>query len=585
MVFLRARTVFSVLRAAFGNPILRRVGFAYALFGAAEFGIWIALLVFAYGHGGPTASMLMVLIQLIPTIALGPFLGALADRRRPGRVLCVGYGFQSVSMAGVALALCLAAPGIVVFVLAPLTSIAITMTRPPQAALLPAIVRTPDELTAAFVMTGWTDGAAALVGPAVVGILVAWRGLGLAVGATAVMTAMSMVLVAGVAGPAAAIPSDKTTDRAADEEVGNRSVTGLLSGVREALGSVRTGARSNVGVTLKNPAIRVLLTLHTFYFVLIGALDLLCVILALNFLHMGPGGPGYLNAALGAGALLAGFVTAFLVGRRHLVRTLALALSAAVAALALIAAIPRVAPALLLIGTVGLAGAVFDVTGRTLLQRSAPSDAIAGSFSILEALMDVGLVLGVVLVRVAIAIGGLKAALFAPAAVGLLLISGLWRRLQGIDASATVPQVEIQLLRSIPIFAALPAPSLEGVARELQSVTVSSGTVVIRQGDSGDCYYAIADGCLAISRDGQVVQEVTRGDGFGEIALIRDVPRQASVTAVTDASLYSLHKELFVQTVTGHIVAAKTVGAIIAGHLGDEDAIRSDGGNPEIEQE
>ena len=168
---------------------------------------------------------------------------------------------------------------------------------------------------------------------------------------------------------------------------------------------------------MRNPQIRVLLALHTFYFVLIGALDLLCVILAVRLLHMGPGGPGFLNAALGGGALLAGFVTAFLVGRRHLANTLTVALSVAVVALALIGAIPRVAPAILLIGTVGLAGAVFDITGRTLLQRSAPSDAIAGSFSILEALMDLGLALGAVLVRVAIAIGGLKAALFAPAVV------------------------------------------------------------------------------------------------------------------------------------------------------------------------
>ena len=344
-----------------------------------------------------------------------------------------------------------------------------------------------------------------------------------------------------------------------------------MSGIGRALASIRTGAGSNLLVAVRNPQIRVLLALHTFYFVLIGALDLLCVILAVDYLHMGPGGPGFLNAALGGGALLAGFVTAFLVGRRHLANTLTVALSIAVVALALIGAIPRVAPAILLIGTVGLAGAVFDVTGRTLLQRSAPSDAIAGSFSILEALMDSGLALGAVLVRVAIAIGGLKAALVAPAVVALLLIAGLWRRIQKIDASATVPQVEIQLLRSISIFAALPAPSLEGIARDLEPLTVSQGTVVIKEGERGDCYYAVAEGELAISRDGQLLQMVSRGDGFGEIALIRDVPRQATVTATTDASLYTLDRELFVQAVTGHATAISAVGTIITGHLGDDD--------------
>jgi cyclic nucleotide-binding protein len=312
--------------------------------------------------------------------------------------------------------------------------------------------------------------------------------------------------------------------------------------------------------------------LHTFYFVLIGALDLLCVILAIDYLHLGSGGPGFLNAALGGGALLAGFVTAFLVGRRRLATTLTVALSIAVAALAVIGVIRSVAPAILLIGAVGLAGAVFDVTGRTLLQRSAPCDAIAGSFSILEALMDFGLALGAVLVRVAIAIGGLKAALFAPAVVALLLIAALWRRIQKIDASATVPQVEIQLLRSISIFAALPAPSLEGIARDLVSLTVSQGTVVIKEGERGDCYYAVAEGELAVSRENQFLQMVSRGEGFGEIALVRDVPRQATVTAATDASLYTLDRGLFVQTVTSHATTMSAVEGVISRHLGDDVA-------------
>jgi len=475
-------------------------------------------------------------------------------------------------MGALAVAIGLGAPAVVVFVLAPLTSLSLTATRPSQAALLPAIVRTPDELTAANVMTGWTDAAAALVGPAVVGILLAWRGPGLAVAAMAGMTVISTFLMLRVVGPAAAISSDVVQEDEESDGEKDSDAVGPRSGMGRALASIRMGAGSNLLVTVRNPQIRVLLALYTFYFVLIGALDLLCVILAVDYLHMGQGGPGFLNAALGGGALLAGFVTAFLVGRRHLANTLTVALSIAVVALALIGAIPRVAPAILLIGTVGLAGAVFDVTGRTLLQRSAPSDAIAGSFSILEALMDTGLALGAVLVRVAIAIGGLKAALFAPAVVAFLLVAGLWRRIQKIDASATVPQVEIQLLRSIPIFAALPAPSLEGIARDLEPLTVSQGTVVIKEGDRGDCYYAVSDGELAVSRDSQLLQMLSRGDGFGEIALIRDVPRTATVTAATEASLYTLDRERFVQTVTGHATAISAVRKIITRHMGDDDA-------------
>ena len=231
-----------------------------------------------------------------------------------------------------------------------------------------------------------------------------------------------------------------------------------VADIWQSLGSIRAGAGSNLMKTLRNPQIRVLLALHTFYFVLVGALDLLCVILAVDFLHMGPGGAGFLNAAFGAGALCAAFVTAFLVGRRHLANTLTGTLFVAVVALAVIGAVPKVGPALVLIGVVGLAGAVFDTTGRTLLQRSAPADAIAGTFSILESLMDFGLALGAIVVRIALSIGGVRAALWAPAVCACVLMALLWKRLRAIDGSATVPQVEIELLRSISIFGELLRP-------------------------------------------------------------------------------------------------------------------------------
>jgi hypothetical protein len=526
---------------------LRRIGFAYALFVSAEFGIWIALLVFAYGHGGASASTTIVLIQLVPCIVLGPFVGAFVDRRRPTTVLRVGYGLQTASFAGVAAAIGLGAPSWVVFVLAPLTAISVTLTRSPQAAILPSIVRTPDELTAANAMTGWTDGAAALVGPALVGVLIAVSGLTAAVAATSVMSFVALLLASGVAGPDPAIPSD---------------------GDGGSMDGVWAGAGHNLTAAARSPQIRVLLALHTFYFVVTGSLDVLCVVLAVDYLHMGPGGAGFLNAAFGAGALFAAFFTVFLVGRRHLSRTLTTALLVAVTPFALIGFTTNVAAALCLIACAGLAGAVFDTTGRTLLQRSAPSDAIAGVFSILESLMDVGLATGAVIVRVALAIGGIRAALLAPALCACVLLAVLWRSLRSIDASASIPHVEIQLLRSIPMFAALPAPSLEGVARDLVPVAVPNGTVVIREGDRGDRYYAIADGQLAMSQNGILLRTATRGDGVGEIALIRDEPRMATVTTLSDALLYSLEKEAFLETITGHLSSLSAARTVVGERLG-----------------
>ena len=295
----RIGVILSVFRFAFGNPSLRRVGCAYALFVSAEFGIWIALLVFAFGHGGATASTWIVLVQLIPCIVLSPFIGAFVDRGRPSRVLRVGYGLQAALLAAVAVAVGLNTPPWAVFVLAPLTAICLTMTRSPQAAVLPAIVRTADELTAANAMTGWTDGAASLVGPALVGVLTAVSGLTAAVAATSVMSFIAFVLTADLADPSPAI---RLVQDNHDDSGDNGDAIGCRrrrpASLWRTLKFVWVDAGSNLAAAARNPQIRVLLTLHTFYFVVVGSLDLLCVVLAVDFLHMGPGGAGFLNAAL-----------------------------------------------------------------------------------------------------------------------------------------------------------------------------------------------------------------------------------------------------------------------------------------------
>ena len=284
-----------------------------------------------------------------------------------------------------------------------------------------------------------------------------------------------------------------------------------------------------------------------------------------------PGGAGYLNASFGAGALLAGFVTAFLVGRRRLKNTLVLALLASVAALALVSTQEKVALALLLLAATGLAGTIFDVTGRTLLQRSSPSDAVAGLFSVLEAVMDLGLALGAVVVQVTITLGGIRAALLAPAIAGAALIAraldppppprpGRRHSPHGNPTPARHPHLRRSARAELS--RALRASS----SRSRFRAEPHSSTKVIPAIVTTPCPPVRCASRVAASR--WIL--ISRGQGFGEIALIRDVPRSATVTAVSDATLYALRKDLFVQTVTGHPVAAQVTGQIITGHLGDD---------------
>ena len=212
---------------------------------------------------------------------------------------------QVVSMGAVAVAMAAAAPDWVVITLAPLTALSITLTRPTQATLLPAIVRTPEELTASNVMSGWTYGVACLVGPALAGalvVLVAPR-----LGGRRVRGPRRL-------GPCPGGPSaPPARPRAVLERRG-----GWARPCRRALDEFRRELQANLSAAATIPGVRILLSLHAFYFVLVGTIDLLCVVIATSYIHIGAGGAGYLNAATGAGAVVAGFGTAFLIGRRRL---------------------------------------------------------------------------------------------------------------------------------------------------------------------------------------------------------------------------------------------------------------------------
>jgi MFS family permease len=559
----------TVLRAAWKSASLRRAILAYLLFRAADSGVWIALLVYAFDHGGATSVLVVVLVQIVPCVIFSPLFGAVADYVRPSRMLKVSYAAQTAAIVGVCVAAGLQAPVAVVFLLASMASLVMSTVRPSHAALLPGIVRTPDELTAANVMGGWVDGAANLIGPGLAGALYAVGGVSLSLGVMGTLTFVSWAVVMALRGPTAAVAL-----QGVDEERSrylHRSDR-FSDRIHRTLRSIGARVQTNLRQSLRGSQMVDLLILHTFYYVVVGALDLLCVLLAFRYLHLGPGGPGLLNSAVGAGGLLAGVLIVFLVGRRRLVGILTVSIAVALGALGLIGAWRNVGSTIVLVIVVGAGGAVFDTTSQTLTQRAAPPDSIAGSFSIREALANLGLALGVVLVRVVVSLAGLKAALLAPAVVGAILLVVRWHRLRAIDDAAIVPQVQIQLLRSLPLFAALPMQTLEGLAHRLTLELAPRGSNVITEGEPGDCYYCVADGRLSVVRKGRLVQTLTRGDGFGEMALLRNVPRQATVTADSDSVLYRLDTRSFLEMISSFPTASALAESVIFGYGDGEEA-------------
>jgi hypothetical protein len=273
--------------------------------------------------------------------------------------------------------------------------------------------------------------------------------------------------------------------------------------------------------------------------------------------------------------VLAATVSAALVGRRLglPVLTAALLLSGALAALAFGVGL---AGTLALLTLLGASRALLDVASRSLLQRSVPVQLIGRVFGVLEGLTMAGLAAGALLVPALTDLGGSRLALIGVAAVLPLAALAGARHLFDLDAGARVRVVEIALLRSLPLFAELPAPAIEGLAASLVSRDVPAGSDLIRQGEPGDAYYAIAAGDFEVRQDGRVIRRCGRGDGVGEIALLRAIPRTATVTALSDGTVYELGREPFLAAVLGHAATERQAGRAADALLaGDASAARS----------
>jgi MFS family permease len=514
-----------VFRALAGNRALRRVVAGYALFVLTEYSVWIAMLVYAYSRGGAAIAGVVALAQLAPAALLAPVFAALADRRSPVVLLAGGYLVQAAAMAATAAAVAGGVP-IAAYAAAVVASTAVTATRPAQSTLVPSLAVTPDQLTAANVVVSWVEAAGIAASGALTGVLIWSGGVAGVFGVCAALGLVAALLVFRLRVPALAASAGDAP----------RVTARLTASVRLAAGQ---------------PRLRLMLALLTAEAAVVGALDLLFVILAVTVLGRPQAWAGYLNSAYGAGAVLAATVGMLLVGRRLGAPILAAALLLS-GALAALAAGLGLAGTVALLTVAGASRALLDVATRSLLQRSVPAASLGQVFGLLEGLTMAGLALGSVLVPVLVHLGGSRLALLGVAAVLPLTAAAGGRALFSLDADAPVPVVEIALLRSIPLFAELPPPALEGLAAALTPAEVPAGAVLIRQGEAGDAYYAIAAGQFDVSQDGHFLRRSGRGEGVGEIALLRAVPRTATVTACTDATVYKLAREPFLTAVLGH---------------------------------
>jgi len=535
---------FLAFAQTFRNPNIRRLELAWAASVTGEWSSIVALSVFAYDAGGPAAVGLVVLIRTLPSAAAAPFAALLSDRFRRERVMVAADLVRALAVAGAAAAVLAQAPAGVVFALAGLVALVSTAFRPAQVALLPALARTPEELTSANVASTTIESVAFFAGPALGGLLLAATSTGVVFAAQAGTFLLSAFLVGRIRaepGEAEAEPGDEA-----------RGI------VREALAGFRA-----IGTDSRLRLIVGLFAAQTF---VAGALNVLIVVTALELLDLGESGVGLLTSADGVGGLLGAAAALVLVGRRRMASSFGVGLVLWGLPIALIGAWPTPAAALVLLAVVGIGNTVADVAGLTLLQRAVPDAVLARVFGILESLVLGAIALGAVVAPILVSGLGVRGALLAVGMFLPILTMLLWRPLRALDAVAAPAGLE--LLRSQPIFAPLPAAVLERLASSLTPVSVTAGAEVFRQGDRGDLFYVVGRGEVEVLVDGRPSTRLGAGAGFGEIALLRDVPRTATVVATRDGELFTLERDEFIAAVTGHPASAEAADAIIAVRLG-----------------
>ncbi len=350
----------AVLRSVLGNGDLRRVLVSYFAFHIAEFGTWVAILLFAYDATGPASVGVVALVQLVPAAIAAAPAAALGDRFPRHRVLAWGYLAQATAMLATAAAMLASAPAVVVYAAAIVAATALVITRPTQSALLPALSRTPDELTAANGAAGIVEGLGVLIGPLIAALILAAWSVGvvfLVAGAALIVAAASTLGLRPHVGFGGTTSPSLPAESAAAVDAPPRG--------REA--PVDPSFWAGLRTVSADPDARVVIGLLTVKMLVIGSADVLFVLLALDLLDIGEPGAGLLNAALGAGTILGGALAFALIGRQRL--ALVAATGALVWGLAL-AAVGLTGLAVLAPGLIVLGGAGSDHPGGQLAGRS-----------------------------------------------------------------------------------------------------------------------------------------------------------------------------------------------------------------------
>ncbi len=506
--------------------VVRRLLAIGFVFSVAEVTAWITVLVVAFDRGGAGAAGLAVVVQLVPTAVLAPVVTAAGDRFPRHLVLAVGFAVLAASATGIAIALAASADLWIVFVLAAAYTVALESTPATIASLLVRHARTPLQLMQWNVGQSFARTAGSLLGPLFTSAVLIVAGPSWVFSTLAVMCGLS------AAGIAVRLPPD---DRPA-------ATVGLTTVARASFAGITYAATT--------PGPRRVIAFIALSGLLVGSFDVIFVAVAFDELGRGGSAAAMLSAGFAAGGLLA----SALMRRRSTWGLLAvttigvLLLSLPLVALGFAA---HLATALLLVGVLGAGDALVEIGGYTMLQRASSESMTSRVFGILRSWFFLAVSVGAAIAGFLVTryeLSSLLAWVGVVAAIVLVAGSLSLRRLAA--NSVTVDATTLEPLRTVGFLDLLPLPTLEQLAERLEVRQVERGCVVVAEGDEGAEFFVLVEGAVEVSTANVVVDTVAAPCSFGEVALLHECVRTATVTTTQPSRLLVIERDDFLDAIS-----------------------------------
>jgi len=512
-------------RAVWANPALRRIQISWLGSYAGDGIVTVAFGVLAYDAAGPKGVAFLVAAQMLPAAIVAPLASA-ATRNFSRERLVLGIDAIRAFVAGTAAALAATdVPKPWLLVLASILMTGTVVSNPARRSLVPLLVKTPAELTAAGVVSSVIQATALTLGPAIAAVLY------LSTETWVVLAAAAATLVA-VTVVEAGLPSTSNVS------IQPRPQRGLL-GLREGFAAVRASPQLKLAAAMfgaKNLAR--------------GALNVLVVVIPLELLGLSASAVGWLSAMIGVGGVLGGLAATMLVGRNRMAGPMAVGLAVWSVPMLALGLEPGFALALAGLAILGGGNSITDVAGYTLIARSARDDLLTRVLGFHEGVRALAITAGSALTAVAIELVGIRASL-AVVGVSLAVVAAVAVARRSVELPTSIRPEDMSLLRGNPLFAWLPPVALERVAFTTAELELPRGAVLLRQGEEGDRAYLVVEGELVVDKDGSEIGRVGPGEVVGEIALLHAAPRMATATALGHVRLLVIEGDEFLAAATG----------------------------------